>query len=177
MTVLALAGEAPQGSEIPPVGPAIPNCAHCGQPAAPGRRFCCSGCVVAFETIQGLGLGTYYRQRLLDPAKRPPRPEVTDRWDLVRYIATMPDGSHELTLAVDGLQCGACVWLIESVLAREPGVEVGRVNMTSRRLKLVWSGGIEQAQHLIDRVESLGYRLAPSTARRSPLPMMQPDRR
>ena len=161
MTTLVLAGEGTQGSAVPSTPATLPLCAHCGQPATAERRFCCSGCAVAFETIQGLGLGTYYRQRLLDPAKRPPRPEVTDRWDLVRYIATTPDGSHELTLAVDGLQCGACVWLIESVLARETGVEVGRVNMTSRRLKLVWRGGVEQAQHLIDRVESLGYRLVP----------------
>jgi len=161
MTTLVLAGEDTQGSAIPPAPTTIPTCMHCGQPTTPGLRFCCSGCAVAFETIQGLGLGTYYRQRLLDPAKRPPRSEVTDRWDLARYIATTPDGAHELTLAVDGLQCGACVWLIESVLAREPGIETGRVNMTSRRLKLVWRGGVEQAQHLIDRVESLGYRLVP----------------
>jgi Cu2+-exporting ATPase len=161
MTVLALARQGTDGSAVSSTAAALPMCAHCGQPSTPERRFCCSGCAVAFETIQGLGLGTYYRQRLLDPAKRPPRPEVADRWDLARYIATTSDGTHELTLAVDGLQCGACVWLIESLLAREPGVQAGRVNMTSRRLRLVWRGGIDQAQHLIDRVESLGYRLVP----------------
>ncbi len=165
MTTLSLAGDGPRMAAIPPAPNAAPNelptCVHCGQPTAPGRRFCCPGCAVAFETIQGLGLGNYYRQRLLDPTKRPPRPDVTDPWDLTRFIATAADGSHEITLAVDGLQCGACVWLIESVLAREPGVETGRVNMTSRRLKLVWRGAVDEAQPLIDRVESLGYRLVP----------------
>ena len=89
--------------------------------ALPGRRFCCPGCAAAFETIQGLGLGQYYASACSIPALRPPRPEATERAGTSRrHIVTQPDGTHELTLAIDGLQCGACVWLIESVLGREP---------------------------------------------------------
>ena len=134
-------------------------CTHCGSPAAPGQAFCCPGCGVAFETIQTLGLGGYYAKRLLDPKQPPPRPDAGGERDLSRFIATRADGANELVLAVEGLQCGACVWLIESVLAREPGVETGRVNMTSRRLKLVWRGEAARAGGLIARVEELGYRL------------------
>ena len=64
-------------------------------------------------------------------------------------------------LAIDGLRCGACVWLIASVLGAEPDVVSGRVNMTSRRLKLVWRGPASAADHLLDRIETLGYRLVP----------------
>ena len=64
-------------------------------------------------------------------------------------------------LAIDGLQCGACVWLIERVLAREPDVLQGRVNMTTRRLRLVWRGAAERAAALVDAIERLGYRLMP----------------
>jgi P-type Cu2+ transporter len=134
---------------------------HCGLPAPTGRRFCCSGCAAAFETIQTLGLGRYYAQRILDPALRAPRPETADRWDLSHYVTTREDGAHELSLAVDGLQCGACVWLIEAVLAREPIVLHGRVNMTTRRLRLVWHGATEQADILVGLIEHLGYRLIP----------------
>src|SRR3954467_11710966 len=107
-------------------------CAHCGLPTAPGRRFCCAGCAAASDIIQGLGLGRYYQQRLLAVGARALRPEPAERWDLARHVVTRPDGAQELTLAVDGLQCGACVWLIESVLAKEQGVLTGRVNMTTR---------------------------------------------
>jgi len=100
-------------------------CAHCGLPAPPGRRFCCPGCAAAFETIQELGLGRYYEQRLLDPAVRAPRPEAAERWDLARHVAATPDGTCSLSLAVDGLQCGACVWLIERVLAAQPAGRPG----------------------------------------------------
>ncbi|MDR3538460.1 MAG: heavy metal translocating P-type ATPase metal-binding domain-containing protein, partial [Acetobacteraceae bacterium] len=139
-------------------------CAHCGLPTAAGRRFCCPGCAAAFEMIQGLGLGRYYQQRLLDPALRAPRPEVAERWDLSRAVVAHGDGTCELSMAIDGLQCGACVWLIESVLAHEPTVQTGRVNMTSRRLRLVWRGAAEDAAQLVARIEALGYRLIPFDA-------------
>jgi P-type Cu2+ transporter len=151
-----------RGARFPPSSAsAFDPCVHCGEPAPAGRRFCCPGCAAAFEIIQTLGLGRYYAQRILDPALRAPRPETTERWDLSRYVATRADGAHELSLAVDGLQCGACVWLIESVLAREPIVQQGRVNMTTRRLRLVWRGATEQADTLVGLVERLGYRLIP----------------
>jgi Cu2+-exporting ATPase len=137
------------------------TCTHCGLPAPIGRRFCCAGCEAAFATIQDAGLGSYYRSRVLDPAARPPRPEATERWDLDRYIAAGSDGTHTLLLAVDGLHCGACVWLIESVLARDPAVTAGRVNMTTRRLRLAWRGAAAEGERLVGLIERLGYRLVP----------------
>lgn len=136
-------------------------CGHCGLPAPNGRKFCCPGCSAANDIIQGLGLGRYYSQRLLDAGTRALRPEPADRWDLTRHIVAKPDGTKELTLAIDGLQCGACVWLIESVLAKEPVILVGRVNMTTRRLRLAWRGPNETADRLVARIEALGYRLMP----------------
>ena len=136
-------------------------CAHCGLPAPSGRLFCCPGCEAAHDIIQGLGLGRYYRQRVLDAAARPLRPEPADRWDLTRHVVTKPDGTHQITLAIDGLQCGACVWLIESVLAKETNVLAGRVNMTTRRLRLAWSGADSDVDRLVAAIEALGYRLIP----------------
>ncbi|HEY7581954.1 MAG TPA: heavy metal translocating P-type ATPase metal-binding domain-containing protein, partial [Acetobacteraceae bacterium] len=129
-----------------------------------GHRFCCSGCAVAYETIQELGLGRYYARRVLEPGRRALRPEPSEARDLSRFIVPQPDGSHELTLAIDGLQCGACVWLIERVLAHEPDVVVGRVNMTTRRLRLVWRGEADRATPLVQAIERLGYRLVPFEA-------------
>jgi Cu2+-exporting ATPase len=154
---LSLVAEAPAADPIA----AAATCVHCGLPAPAGRRFCCPGCAAAFETIEGLGLGSYYRQRVLDPAARPPRPDSAERWDLGRCVATAPDGTHTLTLAVDGLQCGACIWLIESALGREPDLLSGRVNMTTRRLRLTWHGAAEEAERFVSLVERLGYRLVP----------------
>jgi Cu2+-exporting ATPase len=171
VTALALDAAAP-GAALIGAGPGVADidavaldeaatestCAHCGLPAAPGRRFCCPGCAAAFDTIQSLGLGSYYERCI---AERPPRPERSERYDLSRFITARADGDKELVLAVDGLRCGACVWLIESVLGREATVLTGRVNMTSRRLKLVWRGPEAKGERLVERIESLGYRLVP----------------
>ena len=160
VTAAALVTDGAGGAALPGV-----RCAHCGQPLAgaaePSARFCCSGCAAACTTIEALGLGRYYAERALDPERRPPRPEAAERFDLARYTETGADGLARLEMAVDGLQCGACVWLIESVLAREAGVVSGRVNMTTRRLRLVWRGGAALGERLVARIEALGYRLVP----------------
>lgn len=143
-------------------GPA--TCLHCNLPVPAGRRFCCPGCAAAYETIQALGLGRYYAQRVLDPALRAPRPETVEARDITRHVTTRADGSHELTLAVDGLQCGACVWLIESMLAREPDVLEGRVNLTTRRLHLAWRSAAPRANTFVQAIEGMGYRLVPFSA-------------
>lgn len=156
MTATALAPEAAVRPRV------VANiCTHCGLPAACGDRFCCAGCATAFEVIGQLGFGRYYLDRLLDPARRAPRPDDQPRTDLVRHVIADGKGRWELTVAVDGLQCGACVWLIESVLAREPHLLIGRINMTSRRLRLVWQGAASDALMFSGRVEQLGYRLVP----------------
>ena len=151
-------------------------CAHCGQPLAAGdggcedgegRVFCCSGCAGAFAIVRGLGLGGYYLRRVLDPAAKPLRPdESAGSVDYSAHVRTAADGSAGLHLMVDGLQCGACVWLIEAVLARQPGVLEGRLNMTTRRLTLRWRPEETDANALVGAVARLGYRLAPFDPRR-----------
>ncbi len=143
------------------VADTLPRCRHCGEPCASGEEFCCIGCTAAYRTISGLGLGDYYQRRLLDPKLRPPKPEPADRFDVQSAVVTRPDGMHEMTMIVDGVQCGACVWLIEQVLARLPGIERARVNMTTCRLHTIWRGPAETADAIIDTVEALGYRLVP----------------
>lgn len=156
MSGAALA-EAPAGASHAAAG----SCAHCGGATAAGQRFCCTGCGAAYETIQQLGLGSYYRDVVRDTLARRLQPNAEPRTDLARHVRAGADGGCELTLAVDGLQCGACVWLIESVLARDPRIAEARVNMTTRRLKLAWHGTSEDAGALAGRIEQLGYRLVP----------------
>lgn len=139
------------------------GCRHCGQ-ALPdsGGEFCCPGCAAAFDLIQGLGLGRYYEARVLDTDARPMRPDSDEEAGaLDRFIRSEKDGRFRLDLMVEGLQCGACVWLIEAALARLPGVTEGRVNMSTRRLRLVWAGPRDQGADLVRQVSKLGYRLAP----------------
>ena len=112
--------------------------------------------------MRGLGLESYYRRRVLDPGARAIRPDdAPPRFDFTPYVTIQPDGDSSLTLAIDGLHCAACVWLIESILSRIPGVVSGRVNMTTKRLRLVWQTEKVSPEELVGRIIALGYRLTP----------------
>ncbi len=152
-------------AEAVPEGPALTACAHCGEPLAasvePGERFCCHGCAGAYALIHDLGLDQYYARRCLDPDARAPRPEEEGA-DMAAFVRPGKDaGTASLTVMVDGLQCAACVWLIEAVLAKLPGMLEGRVNMTTRRLRLTWHGTPEDWRRPVEAIEKLGYRLIP----------------
>src|SRR6185369_4114566 len=126
-------------------------CRHCGAVLAPMQsgEYCCSGCHAAHDLIEGLGLDLYYRRRVLDPKLRAPRPEPVELGNrFAPFVSSDAKGVRHLYLTVDGLQCAACVWLIEAVLAREPELIAGRVNMTTQRLHLAWRGAVERADAL-----------------------------
>lgn len=92
------------------------------------------------------------------PLPEEPLPAV----DVQPFIRSDADGRrHELHLVVDGVHCGACVARIERTLAREPDVESARVNLSTRRLRLVWHGDVARGSELVGRIDRLGYRAVP----------------
>ncbi|MCR4378296.1 MAG: heavy metal translocating P-type ATPase metal-binding domain-containing protein, partial [Rhodospirillales bacterium] len=142
------------------------ECLHCGAPVPPGStgggQFCCTGCRAAHDLIEGLGLDSYYQRRCLDPDQPTLKPNDDElRFDFGSYTQTDESGLSTLHLMVEGLQCAACVWLIETVLKKQPGVQHARINMTTRRLVLKWETKTTSAESLAHMVTRLGYRLAP----------------
>lgn len=139
------------------------TCPHCGQPVPTEAAFCCHGCAAAYDLVRGLGLERYYQRRAVDPAARPLRPD-DEMQDIDYSVHVQPGpqpGTAQLYLMIDGLQCAACVWLIESVLAQQPGVVQGRLNMTTRRLTLVWRTAETDGNRLVAVLSRLGYRAVP----------------
>ncbi len=111
-----------------------------------GAEFCCAGCRAAFDLVRGLGLESYYRRRVCDPGVRPLRPDDAPELDLTpEAVPAEEPGAWTLHAVVDGLHCAACVWLIETLLRRHPAVVSARLNMTTRRLTLVWRGEASDA--------------------------------
>lgn len=142
-----------------------PACRHCGLPVPPESEdgFCCLGCRGAFSLVNESGLGTYYRRRTLDPkvrALRPGEDSVTPT-DYSAHAKVLENGQSEIHLMVEGLQCGACVWLIEALLSRNSAVRWGRVNMTTRRLVVRWDRDQADINDILAPVLATGYRLVP----------------
>lgn len=140
------------------------TCKHCGLPLAlPTEEFCCHGCQGAFALINNLGLGNYYRRRTLDREAHSLRPGDEDEMvsDFSAHVFQTAAGFDEVHLMIEGLQCAACVWLIEAVLARHPAVVWGRVNMTTRRLVVRWKPDLGSVEDILTPIVAIGYRLIP----------------
>ncbi|MBX3499060.1 MAG: cadmium-translocating P-type ATPase [Alphaproteobacteria bacterium] len=135
-------------------------CVHCGGRTPAGERFCCAGCAAAYDLVGRLGLDQYYALRPQRPdGERPALAGTTDPTPYVREA----DGACSLDLAVDGLRCAACLWLIEHALARDQRVTEARLNATTRRLRIGWRGPAALGAGFADLVAGLGYRVAPFT--------------
>ena len=81
--------------------------------------------------------------------------------DFSVYVADEPGGRSRLHLLVEGLRCGGCVAKIERALAQQPGVAEARVNLSTRRMTLAWTGGAERAGPLTEIVSDLGFPVVP----------------
>lgn len=141
----------------PPSAPAARLCAHCGLAVRGEGDFCCAGCATAHGIIGAAGLGAFYRRLEDNHAHRP----VPLDADFTAYARAGRAGESELDLLVDGLDCAACVWLIESLLARNPAILRARVHLSTRRLSLAWRGPAADANGHAGLVAALGFRLAP----------------
>jgi P-type Cu2+ transporter len=130
------------------------RCPHCGT-AVEGAHdaFCCAGCELAYEIITGAGLDRYYAER----SEYAPRPEPAARgWSAVP-VETLPDGTCEARLMVDGLRCASCVWVVEHVLEATPGVTHAHVSYATGRATLRWSPGENELGGIAARIAALGY--------------------
>jgi Cu2+-exporting ATPase len=136
-------------------GAATAHCPHCGT-AVEGAEdaYCCRGCEAAYAIIHGAGLDAYYAMR----ETFAPRPEPDHGgWSAVP-VAEGPDGTCETRLMIDGLRCASCVWVIERVLERTPGVESAEVSYATGRVSLRWDPRRVDLSGLAHRISALGYR-------------------
>jgi len=153
------------GSEATPraARAVAPLCVHCGAPVPAGAAhgaFCCTGCEGAHQIVSGLGLEAFYRRRALAAGSLKPEADAGG-FDFAAHAHTDAKGITTLHLMVDGVTCAACVWLIEQVLAREPDVISARLSLTTRRLALRWRGPAARAGAFSERINTLGFRVAP----------------
>ncbi len=74
------------------------------------------------------------------------------------------------TLVITGMDCAECALKVERGIGRLPGVASVRVNFTSAKLQVEYDTAAVGRETIIDRIEGLGYGVAPS----APLPAASP---
>ncbi len=154
-----------------------PACFHCGDTVdRPGawrtavdgveQEMCCAGCRAVAEAIVAAGLSDYYRTRS-QPAAAGALPEAIESlriWDddeVQSRFVRAGDDVREATLLVDGMRCGACVWLLEQTLQRQPGVVGASVNLATERATIRWNPAQTRLSRLLDAIGRIGYTARP----------------
>ena len=152
-------------------------CDHCGLAVPAGlvepeaeRQFCCHGCRAVYESLHACGLERYYELAAKEAAERESRPatvthrrfEHLDRPEfLTKHVRLADDGRRSVELRIDGIHCGACVWLLEAMPRIVAGLVSVRINMTRCSAIIDWDPSRIALSAIAQRFDTLGYQLLP----------------
>jgi Cu2+-exporting ATPase len=160
-------------------------CYHCGQPLAVAaslvvsidgveRAMCGAECQVVAQTIVANGLTSYYRHRSALPSREHRASEVARdlaAYDIpeIEHALTREAGLHarEAALMLEGVNCAACVRMVEQRVARVAGVLGIEVNYATRRARVRWDTRVTRLALILDAVAALGYGAFPFDSTRT----------
>lgn len=157
------------------------NCYHCGSDVPEGAPWrielddsshplCCPGCEAVAHAIVDGGLTSYYRFRTELPERPSERPAVhAEAWAVFddpglqqAFVHADGDEGHvSATLAVDGITCAACAWLIEHHLNALDGVVSSAVNLTHHRVRVAWDPERIKLSLILAEMSAIGYAAQP----------------
>lgn len=156
-------------------------CLHCNTPTPDGvpyGPYCCVGCRAAHALVSAAGLDGFYRLRgntrlsAVGDRSATPHPERLWLTQTFQQAEQRAGGSALVPLRMDvqGLECAACVWLLEKLYLRHPGAASIEINPAIGRIELSYrrndSGSATQGQAAVEQfvaeAESLGYRTGPA---------------
>ncbi|MFY0991315.1 heavy metal translocating P-type ATPase [Halomonas sp. C05BenzN] len=157
------------------------GCYHCGSRVPDGAPWsitlddarhplCCPGCeAVAHAIVEG-GLASYYRFRTELPERPDDRQSArAETWAVFddpglqrQFVHPEADSDRvHATLAVDGITCAACAWLIEHRLNALPGVDSSAVNLTHHRVRVSWAPETVKLSRILAEMAAIGYQAQP----------------
>ncbi|MCE9518073.1 MAG: heavy metal translocating P-type ATPase metal-binding domain-containing protein [Verrucomicrobia bacterium] len=143
------------------------SCLHCGTPVPPDRtRFCCAGCEHVFTLLTEGGFDNFYNLRGNSTLAPVPPQALRERdWQWLEELAAQAEArtsdasSVQLDLAVQGLSCLGCVWLIDSVFKPLAGAQRIEIQPTRGLMRVTWHRGVFNFTDFARRVQQFGYLL------------------
>jgi len=157
------------------------ECFHCGSRVPRGapwsitmgdtrQPLCCPGCEAVAHAIVDGGLESYYRFRTELPERPDERESVrAETWSVFddpglqrQFVHPEADSDRvHATLAVDGITCAACAWLIEHRLNALAGVDSSAVNLTHHRVRVSWDPETVKLSRILAEMAAIGYQAQP----------------
>jgi len=133
----------------PAPGPAHPSPGEAGWPA-PARRGIAAAAEETGGSTREHGDGTASDEDFERLAARR------------GYLQQAPQAGHlQACLMIDGIRCGACVWLLEQGLGQAPGVARVEVNYAQQQALVQWDAGRTSLAGILAALRGLGYHALP----------------
>ncbi len=128
-------------------------------------NFCCKGCQGVYHLLSDENLDSFYErigQTKLEPAKNIDTNLAKYDLDGVKkkYIKEK-EGFYQISLAIEGIHCSACVWLNEKVLHKTDGIVEVDINYTNNKAKISWDNDTIKLSQIIETIQSIGYNAYP----------------
>ena len=130
------------------------------------------------QAIRAAGLDRFYRRReatdgitRVEPAAADSFAISADSAEAAGLILHVGGDLRETSLLIEGIHCGACVWLIETYLARRPGVVQATVNLATHRARVRWDARRATLADVLRAIASIGYRAHPYDSLRREMQM------
>ncbi len=146
------------------------ECLHCKELLTEANiksygEFCCIGCQFVYSAISKSGLSDFYafRDKLSE--------EVPEKGIFVKtkYLY-LDDADYQREILLDsgedkkyvlfkvqGMHCGACVWLLERIALVLPGVLRSEPSLLNRDLKVVFDPTLVKLSQIASTISNFGY--------------------
>ncbi|CDO59015.1 Type cbb3 cytochrome oxidase biogenesis protein CcoI; Copper-translocating P-type ATPase [Candidatus Phaeomarinobacter ectocarpi] len=77
------------------------------------------------------------------------------------YVRALDDGSSVVNFVVDGVHCGGCVKRVERAVNGLEGVANGRLNLSTKRLTVVFEQAMVRPREIVSAIVGAGYGARP----------------
>lgn len=139
--------------------------AYDGQLGELTASFCCPACRAVAQTIYGMGLAAYYRQRDSKPLKVIATDTRWQEMDLPAIQSTFvqhtTDGEAEAHLFIPGIHCASCCWLIEHRLQQIPDLVSVHAQLSQQKVIIRWRLQNLPVSRLFLALHEIGYLASP----------------
>ena len=155
------------------------NCFHCDLPIITGNKYfvsinneiklmCCPGCKAVFQFIIDSGFIDYYNYRdspgntikndfLINHTNL----KVFDNFKFNNRFLGNKKNLKTVIVAIDGISCAACTWLIERHFNNLNYINMITVNLSTCKAKIVWDIKRFSLSLLLNEFRKIGYNAYP----------------
>lgn len=164
----------PAISEYEAIAPAVSKntrhtCYHCGLScltnniAIGDKYFCCEGCKLVYEIIDGKGLCDYYKLQS-HPGVSQIKPVRNDKYSFLDDEAIcgklyqFTNGDLTITrLYIPSIHCSSCMWLLEHLGRIDAGIIESRINFAAKEVTIHFSRKKISLRKIVELLATIGY--------------------